>query len=76
MNINVPIHHSELPTHTNSQLFIYTPVLPPNCVSAAAARAQMSVTNTVGFNQRGGVWIKPAIPERPVFTGEPEQEIS
>lgn len=41
-------------------------------VSAVAQRAQMGVTDTVNFNQKGGRWIKPAVPERPVFTEEPE----
>lgn len=56
------------PTHTDTQLFIYTPVLPLSCASTAARKAQMGVTNAVNFKQREGGWIKPAVPERPVFT--------
>lgn len=48
-------------------------LLPPSLVSAAARRAQMGVTKTVNFNQRGEGWIKP-VSERPVFTVGLEQE--
>lgn len=62
------------PTNSHKQLLIFTPVLASSCVSAVAGRSQMGVTNVVGLNQRGGVGIK-LVPERSVFTGEPNRKV-
>lgn len=61
--------HSPL-TSTNPHSYSFT----QQCYPHVFTEAQEGVTNTASFNQRGGVWMKPAVPERPVFFIEPEQE--